>query len=469
VKPSEEAMSETLSRDLLDETATALVAALAARRVSAAELTEAAIGRIEARDGPINAVVVRDFDRAREAAKAADAALARGERRPLLGLPMTVKESHNVAGLRTSWGSPMFGEWIAPEDSVGVSRLKAAGAVVLGKTNIPPMLSDWQSNNPIYGRTNNPWDLGRSPGGSSGGSAAALAAGMVPLEFGSDIGGSIRVPAAFCGVFGHKPSYGIVPNRGHAPPRADGAAMPLAVVGPLARSAADLSLALDVLAGPDPAEAVAYRLELPPPRHPGLAGQRVLVLDALPDVTTDSEIRAALSNLAGQLERASAIVARSSELAPDFAKARQVYMGMLTTAMSRGDPNAKPVNAHEWMSLLDAQLGVRRQWAQLFTAFDVVLAPAFTTVAYPHVAQVDQATTTLTIDGRETPYFDGLAWPGLATLANLPATVAPIGLSRGGLPIAVQIIGPYLEDRTTLGFAALLEREFGGFRAPPGV
>ena len=180
-----------------------LVNALAERRIGALELTDVAIARIEAVDGPINAVVVRDFDRAREAARAADAALSRGERRPLLGLPMTVKESHNVAGLRTSWGVEMFGHWIAPTDSVGVARLKAAGAVILGKTNIPPFLADWQSDNPIYGRTNNPLDLSRSPGGSSGGAAAALAAGMVPLEFGSDIGGSIRVPAAFCGVFGH--------------------------------------------------------------------------------------------------------------------------------------------------------------------------------------------------------------------------------------------------------------------------
>ncbi|MBW8815195.1 MAG: hypothetical protein JF588_17385 [Caulobacterales bacterium] len=460
-------MSETLSRDLLDQSASRLVQALADRQVSALELTDAAIARIEARDGPINAVVVRDFDRAREAARAADAAIARGERRPLLGLPMTVKESHNVAGLRTSWGSPMFGEWIAPQDSVGVSRLKAAGAIVLGKTNIPPFLSDWQSNNPVYGRTNNPWDLGRSPGGSSGGGAAALAAGMIPLEFGSDIGGSIRVPAAFCGVYGHKPSYGLVPGRGHAPPGMDGATLPLAVVGPLARSAADLALALDVLAGPDADEAVGYRLALPPARRAGLAGHRVLVIDELPGVTTDSEIRAALADLAGKLERAGATVARGSDLLPDPAAAREIYMGMLTTAMSRGDPQAQSISAHAWLNLLDAQLRIRRQWARLFQDFDVVLSPAFVTVAYPHLDQPDQATSTLTIDGRQTPYSDGLAWPGVATLANLPATAIPIGQTRGGLPIGAQVIGPYLEDRTAIGFAALVEREFGGFRAPP--
>ncbi len=227
--------------------------ALAARQVSAAELCEEAIRTIEAKDGPINAVVVRDFDRAREAAKAADAALAGGETRPLLGVPMTVKDSHHVAGLPTTWGLAPFKDWKASVNSTGVARLKAAGAVILGKTNIPPNLGDWQADNPVYGRTNNPHDLGRSPGGSSGGGAAALAAGMVPLEFGSDIGGSIRVPAHFCGVFGHKPTFDLVPQTGHAPPGFEGpsAGVQFGVVGPLARSAADLQLALNVLAGPE--------------------------------------------------------------------------------------------------------------------------------------------------------------------------------------------------------------------------
>jgi len=189
-----------------------MAAALAARQVSAAELFEAAVARIEAVDGPINAVVVRDFDRAREAAKTADAALARGERGPLLGVPMTVKEAFNVAGLPTTWGLEASKDWIASEDAVVVTRLKAAGAVIVGKTNVPPHLADWQSANGVYGRTNNPHDLTRSPGGSSGGSAAALAAGMVPLEFGSDIGGSIRIPSAFCGVFGHKRAMASFPG-----------------------------------------------------------------------------------------------------------------------------------------------------------------------------------------------------------------------------------------------------------------
>jgi amidase len=461
-------MSETLSRrELLDSTAGEIVAALAARQVSALELTDAAIGRIEARDGAINAVVVRDFDRAREQAKAADQALGRGERRPLLGLPMTVKESHDIAGLPSTWGFEAFKAYVAQRDSTGVARLKAAGAVILGKTNVPPMLSDWQSANPIYGRTVNPWDPTRSPGGSSGGSAAALAAGMVPLEFGSDIGGSIRVPAAFCGVFGHKPSYGLIPTRGQSPMGLEGQGPPLAVVGPLARSAADLELALNVLAGPDELEAVGYRLDLPPPRHATLGAYRVLVIDALPGVALDAEIRAALHATADRLAALGAQVTRDAGQVPDVASAREVYMGLLETAMSRGRPDAKPIDAHAYMALLDRQLGLRRLWAELFQAYDVVLAPVTGTVAFPHVDEPDPAKRTLTINGEPTPYFDQLAFPSLPLLPNLPATAAPIGFTRAGLPIGAQIIGPYLEDRTSIAFAGLFEREFGGFQAPP--
>jgi amidase len=464
-------MSETLSRDVLDLSAGEIVAALAARKVGALELTDAAIGRIEARDGPINAVVVRDFDRARAAARDADAALARGERRPLLGLPMTVKESNNIAGLATTWGSPAFSGWTADVDAVAVTRLKAAGAVILGKTNVPPFLSDWQSSNPVYGRTSNPWDLSRSPGGSSGGSAAAVASGMSPLELGSDIGGSIRVPAAFCGIFGHKPSYGVVPLRGHSPPGLDGGPVVLAVVGPLARSAADLERALDVVAGPEPDEAKGYNLRLPAPRHTDLAGYRVLVIDRHPAAVTDSEISAALDGLAARLDGHCALVARSSELLPDLAAQHGVYMALLMAAMSRGSPQGTTMNAHEWMNMQDAQVAFRRRWASFFEAFDVVVMPTFGTVAFPHTGEgnpdLGADNRTLIIDGAPTPYFDQLAWPGVALLPHLPATVAPIGQTRGGLPIGVQVVGPYLEDRTTIAFAGLIEREFGGFKAPP--
>jgi amidase len=330
--------------------------------------------------------------------------------------------------------------------------------VILGKTNIPPSLADWQSVNPVYGQTNNPLDLTRTPGGSSGGSAAALAAGMVSLEFGSDIGGSIRVPAAFCGVYGHKPSHNLIPQRGHTPPGLDGGGVVLAVIGPMARAASDLELALGVLAGPEDVEAVGYRLALPPPRHTRLADYRVLVIDAHPAAALDSEIRQALDDTARRIEAAGAKVSRASDLLPNLAETHGLYMTMLLTAMSRGGPvgvDTEPMTAHAWMDALDHQVIIRRRWAKLFEAFDVVLAPTFGVTAFEHTA-APLPERTHTIDGVETAYLDQIAWPGIATVANLPATAIPIGKTAGGLPIGAQIIGPYLEDRTTLAFARLV-------------
>ncbi|HEX7761413.1 MAG TPA: amidase family protein, partial [Caulobacteraceae bacterium] len=386
---------------------------------------------------------------------------ARGDRAPLLGVPMTVKEAHNVAGLPTTWGMAAYKGFIATQDSVGVQRLKGAGAVILGKTNVPPMLSDWQSANPVYGRTNNPFDLTRSPGGSSGGSAAALAAGFVPLEFGSDIGGSIRVPSHFCGTYGHKPSYDLIPQRGHAPPGTDGAGIPLGVIGPMARTASDLRLALDVLAGPAGLEAVGYRLDLPAPRRARLADFRVLILDRHPAAQVDSEILGAVEALARKLEAAGTRVEWQSNLLPDLEAAHQTYLAMLLTAMSRGAPVQRdpPVTAHEWMGLVDQQMAVRRKWATLFETFDVVIAPTLGVLAFKHIADDggDWNARTLELDGAPSPFGAQLAWPGMAVLANLPSTAFPIGESKTGLKIGVQAMGPYLEDRTTIAFAQMVE------------
>lgn len=462
-------MSDTLTIDDADASATQLVQALAERRVSALELADAAIARIEARDGAINAVVVRDFERAREAARAADAALARGERRPLLGVPMTVKESNNVAGLPTTWGMEHWTGWTADRDAVGIARLKDAGAVILGKTNVPPMLGDWQSANPIYGRTNNPWDHARTPGGSSGGGAAAVAAGMVPLEFGSDIGGSIRVPAAFCGIYGHKPSYGVIPLAGHEPPGAEGLDVPLAVVGPLARTVADLELAMDVLAGPPEHEAVGYHLALPAARHERLQDFRVLVLDGHPRAALDEEVKTALLDLADRLRGEGLQVTYGSPLVPDLAFGHKVYGGILDTVLTRGGPSAeKPMTAHDYMMLLEHQRVIQQLWAKLFRSFDVVLMPTFGTPAFPHEAEPNTSKRELVVNGEGTRWYSHLAWAGPATLGGLPSTAIPAGFTRDGLPIGVQVMGAYLEDRTTLAFAGLLERAFGGFLAPPG-
>jgi amidase len=476
---------------------TALVEDLRSRRISAVEALEHAIARIEARDGELNTVVVRDFERARAAATAADDALARGDRRPLLGVPMTVKESFNVAGLPTTWGIAGVSGPVPQHDAVTVARLKASGAVILGKTNVSTHLADWQSTNAVYGRTRNPWDPARTPGGSSGGAAAALAAGFVSLELGSDLFGSLRVPAHCCGVFAHKPTVGLIPARGHAPPGTPelsvSADADLGVVGPLARCAGDLMLALDVLAGPDDAQATGYRLALPPARHTRLGDFRVLVLETHPLLPTSKEVRAAMQQLAGHLRSTGATVGDSSPLLPDLTQVAETFEWLLMALLGANYPDPlyasrleraarlpagersreatrqrALVSSHrDWMRAQRIRIAISHQWRQLFREWDVVICPILPTTAFPHDdAEIDQRT--IDVDGQRIPYgFQGI-WSGPATLSGLPATAIPIGPGNSGLPVGVQLIGPYLEDRTPLAFAQLAEREFGGFRPPPG-
>jgi amidase len=435
--------------------AAALAQALAAGQLGALEACDAAIRRIEDGDAAINAVVVRDFERAREQARAADKALAGGERRPLLGVPMTVKESFDVAGLPTTWGFEFARGLPVEQDAVAVARLKAAGAVILGKTNCALALADWQTDNPIYGRTCNPLDTTRTPGGSSGGSAAALAAGFVPLELGTDLVGSIRVPAHCCGVFGHKPSHRVLSRRGMDLPGHTGTHDdPLVVIGPLARHAADLALALDVLAGPDPAEATAWRLALPPPRHARIADLRVLVVADHPAAAASSEVGAALRSVADRLADAGARVDAASPLLPDPMALLNAFGSMVSTFVSQGRPGPV-ISAHQWLALLDEQAKVRARCAALFEAFDVVLMPVFGTPAFEHLEEPDMARRTLRIDGDDTPYTAQGAWSAFASFAGLPSTVLPV--KGDGLPIGVQIVGPYLHDRTTIAVAEWLE------------
>jgi len=488
--------SKSASSNWSFKTAVELSDALAARQVSAVELAQDAIGRIERHDGQINAICVRDFERGLAAARAADAARGRGETRPLLGIPLTVKESFNIAGLPTTWGFPLQKNFIAAEDALSIARVTAAGGVILGKTNVPLGLGDWQSYNEIYGTTSNPHDLSRTPGGSSGGSAAALAAGYGALSLGSDIGGSLRVPAFHCGVYAHKPTFALVPSRGHTPPPLPPLPLDrdLAVIGPMARSAADLSLLLDVMAGPDPLEAgKAFSLTLPPPRHQALKDFRVLVIDSDPVLPTDRTVRGAIDKLAGELARAGVMVARQSPLLPDFAASSRLYMRMLMSFLGANFPpevyeGAKAGAAHcppdnvslgaerlrgialshrDWLMADGARARLRAQWRELFNSFDAVICPVMPTPAFPHDHSVDQEARRIRIDDTDHPYVDQLAWPGIATLPGLPATAIPVGLSPDGLPVGVQIVGPWLEDRTLLKLAELIEREFGGFVPPP--
>ncbi|WP_194919124.1 amidase [Catenulispora rubra] len=477
------------------QTAEELLAALRAGEVTSTELTDDAIARIEQDDKAINAICVPDFDRARAAAHDADQARARGEDRPLLGIPVTVKESYNMAGLPTTWGMPQHRDFVPVEDALQVSRLKAAGAVVLGKTNVPLGLQDIQSFNDIYGTTNNPWDHARTSGGSSGGSAAALASGFGALSIGSDLAGSLRTPAHFCGVYAHKPTLGLATYRGMTPPPAP--ALPgepdLAVVGPMARTARDLTLLLDVMAGPDPLTlGVAHNLALPPARHQRLGDFRVLIVDEHPIIPTGSAVRAGLDRVADALRSSGARVERHSPLLPDLTEAAVLYTQLLfsgsaarlpadvyeqlqdhAAALTADDHSldatrlrAMVFSHRDWMEANNKRELHRHHWRQLFTEFDAVVCPITPTPAFPHDHNPNTLARRVDIDGTEYPYFDQLVWAGLATMPGLPATAVPTGRSPEGLPVGVQLIGPMFEDRTPLRLAELLEEEIGGFQAP---
>ncbi|MBF6285695.1 amidase [Nocardia cyriacigeorgica] len=472
-----------------------LAAALRAGDVTSVELTDEAIARIERDDETINAICVATFDRARADAHRADQARARGEDRPLLGIPVTVKESFNMAGLPTTWGMPQHANHIPAEDAVQVTRLKDAGAVILGKTNVPVMLRDIQSFNDIYGTTSNPWDHSRTSGGSSGGSAAALAAGFGALSIGSDLAGSLRTPAHFCGIYAHKPTLGLVPTRGMVAPPAP--ALPvdldLAVAGPMARTARDLTLLLDVMAGPDPlTHGIAYDLALPPPRHQRLSDFRVLIIEDHPLIPTGSAVRAGVNRVAEALADENARVERHSPLLPDPAEAATIYMTLMMSNAAAGlpldayqqlhtkaaalDGNDHSLDAarlrgmvlshRDWVAADHRRELHRQGWRRLFAEFDAVVCPITPTPAFPHNHDGGLDNRRIDIDGTEYPYFDQLVWAGMATMPGLPATAIPTGRSPEGLPVGVQLIGPRFEDRTPLRLAELLEEKKGGFQAP---
>ena len=473
--------------------ATEMLRALRDRSISAVELLDLHIERIERLGAPLNALVVPDLDRARAAARAADAERASGTDRPLLGLPITVKDNLNVAGLRTVSGLPgRAASEPAASDATSVARLRAAGAVIVGKTNLPPAASDWQTDNPVFGRTNNPHDLRRTPGGSTGGGAALVAAGLSPLEIGTDIGGSIRVPAAYCGVFGHKPSETLIPRDGQIPDfPVSNAAKVGNVQGPLARDPRDLELAVGIMAGPAAGEDTAWRVELPPPRRTTLDGLRVAILPRIAWLPVAGAIEHAIASLGDQLGRRGALVGVAQpEILGDAKDAYVLYTsligGTLATAypverieqMARVTPavddplrsafvTGMRASARDYLLQGDRRERYRSAYRDFFRDRDVLIAPISPVTAFAHDARAI-GERELRVDGVPVPYGRLGVYPSLASLGGNPATVVPIGRDADGLPIGVQVIGPYLEDLTPLRAAALIADETGGYTAPAG-
>ena len=461
------------------------------RELGSLEATDYFIERIERLDGEVNAVAVRDFERAREAARAADRVAQPGG--PLHGVPMTVKEGYHLAGAPTTFGYPELMNNTPDWDSDCVARYKAAGAIVLGKTNMAFAGADFQTYNEVYGTTSNPWDLERIPGGSSGGSSAALAAGLTPLEAGSDIGGSIRNPAHFCGVYGHKPTFGIVSQTGHSTMLKPGPDTDLVVCGPMARSAEDLALSLDVVAGPASLDAPGWRLDLPRPSGSRLADYRVAIWADDDMSPVDREIAERAAAIGETLSRLGTRVSDTARPAIDARRGFEAYLELLHSVMAAGvgraqyeknqryaaetDPDDRSdraimsramVLSHAgWLGANSRRERLRYAWREFFAHWDILVCPQMATTAFPHDHSPMQ-TRTVTVNGASQPYFQQLFWSGLVTGPYLPSTVFPAGLSSGGLPIGLQAVGAAYHDHATIEFTRLLAQEIGGFQAPPG-
>ena len=475
------------------KTALELAAGIRAGEYSSRELTELYIDRIKRYDDKVNAVVVRTFDDARAQALAADEALARGEELgPLHGVPMTIKESYVIAGTPATWGLEAFKDNIASEDGLAVKRFRAAGAHFLGKTNVPTDLADFQSYNPIYGTTGNPWDVTRTPGGSSGGSAASLAAGFCGLEAGSDIGGSIRNPAHFCGVYGHKPTYGVIPMSGHELvaniPEAD-----LAVCGPLARGADDLRVALGIMAGPAEREALGWQLNLPAADFESLKDLRVAVWQTDEAAPVAAEVADRVSMVADTLAKLGANVSDNARPAFDVIEAHKNYQTLLNSVMTAAMTDEQVAEAEaaaaalaadddsftavqirasviphrEWIRSNTQREKLRLAWSAFFEDWDILLCPQMATPAFPH-DQSPMIGRRLTVDNEEQPYFQQLFWAGMIVNSYLPSTVFPTGPSRDGLPIGVQAVSAPYRDYRCIEFARQIAEEIGGFQPPPG-
>lgn len=480
--------------DIAFAPATRLAALIRNKKIGCLELLEHYVARLEKYNPAVNAIVVTDLPGARKRARAADRALAKGEPwGPFHGVPMTVKESFHIAGLPTTWGIPGHEKTVAKHNAAAVERWLKAGAVIFGKTNVPIHLADGQSFNAVYGATRNPWDLTRTPGGSSGGSAAAVAAALTGIETGSDIASSIRNPAHNCGVYGHKPTFGLCPLRGHALGELLSGA-DISVIGPLARSAVDLAPALATLAGPDEIEGSGMHVSLPPPRKTKLKDFKIGVILNDPVSEVDRDVQDVLQRLADFLVKQKAKVSTKARPAFDMAHVQRVFALMLGAAISfrltdakfaeslsaarkldaaDDSPRARVLRGttllhRDWLALNEERTRLRWAWHDYFKEYDLLLCPAYPVAAHPHMHDVPPEQRIYRVNGKELTHPHMLFWAGLTGLAYLPATAAPAGFTPSGLPVGVQIVGPHFGDRTTIAFARLLEQAYQGFVPPPG-
>ncbi len=476
------------------KSATEVAQLIVDKKISSLELTKLMLDRIEKIEPKVNAINVLLKDDAIKKAKEADAALAKGTiLGPLHGVPITIKDTFRIKGVITTVGNPALSDYVPEYDAVSVARLKNAGAIILGNTNVPYMLDDHQSFNEIYGRTNNPWNLEHSPGGSTGGGAAALAAGMSYLSLGSDTAGSIRVPAHFCGVFGHKPTLELVPKQGQMPPMPN--ALPyssngLSVAGPLARSTEDLKLLLEVCGGPVNPKSIAYSWKLPNVRKTNLKDYKIKYVLHDDKYPISSEMMQVMDSSINEFRKAGAKLDEDWPADMDPLDLFHLYMYLIYASASKG-ASMDEINAYRQNTgMLNSQLQklkaqaytdphkyfvekdktrlkVREIWQTFFKDYDAFIIPTAIVPAFPHSEVPWDKRILKTPDG-DREYDDMFFWISFATLAGLPATVVPIGLTATGLPVGLQIIGPYLEDATPIHLAGLLVDVLGGIKHPEG-
>jgi amidase len=450
-----------------------LAGAIRRREISSRELLELYLGRIERFNPAINAVVTLDAEAALETAARADQTTVAGAGLgPLHGLPVTIKDAIETGGIRSTGGARELSSHVPAVDAPAVARLKQAGAIVFGKTNVPRWSGDIQTYNDVFGTTNNPWDISRTTGGSSGGPAAAVAAAMTSFDLGTDIGGSIRIPSGYCGVFGHKPSYGIVSQRGYLDRVGGGLTDPdVNVFGPIARSASDLDLLLGVLAGPNDAEARAWSVTLPPPRHTDLAGYRVGTWLDDPVCAVEAECVGLLEEAATQLAKAGARVS-DARPAIDIAAAFALFSGLLLPAVSLSidDEAAAEVlsgSHRKWLQLQDERARMRARWAEWFRDYDLLLCPIMPMPPFPHDHSGTMVDRSVIINGNSRPQIETFAWVGMVGVCYLPSTAIPVGRTSAGLPVGMQVVGPYLEDRNCIFLAHKFSELVGGYQPPP--